>query len=45
MKVLYKAMQHESISFPRNVDSYLDSIWVLAKQDGLTHDEVQENVK
>lgn len=41
MKVLYDAMQQESISFPRNVDSYLDSIWVLAK-DGLTHEEVQE---
>lgn len=42
MKVLYRAMQHESISFPRNVDSYLNSIWVLAKEKGLSHEEVQE---
>lgn len=41
MKVLYGAMEHESISFPRDVDSYLDSIWERAKE-GLTHEEVQE---
>ena len=42
MKVLYDAMKHDSISFPRNVDSYLTSIWMRAQDEGLTHEQVQE---
>jgi hypothetical protein len=42
MKVLYAAMRHDSISFPINVDSYLRSIWTLARDQGLKHDQVQE---
>ncbi|KHD84075.1 hypothetical protein NG54_17905 [Heyndrickxia ginsengihumi] len=42
MKVLYSAMTHDSISFPRNVSSFLSSIWIQAKENGLTKEEVQE---
>ncbi|MGB6780396.1 MAG: hypothetical protein WBE33_16700 [Planococcus citreus] len=42
MKVLYQAMMHDSISFPRNVDSYLTSIWMRAQEEGLSQEEVQE---
>ncbi|WP_139489915.1 hypothetical protein [Brevibacillus dissolubilis] len=41
-KVLYASLRHDSISFPTNVDSYLASIWEIAKIEGLTHNEVQE---
>lgn len=42
MKVLYGAMTHDSISFPRNVDSYMHSIWMQAQEQGLNHEQVQE---
>ena len=42
MNVLYSAMRHDSISFPRNVDSYMTSIWTTARDQGLEHDQVQE---
>lgn len=42
MKVLYGAMQHDGISFPRNVDSYMHSIWIQAQDQGLKHEQVQE---
>lgn len=42
MTVLYSAMRHDSISFPRDVDIYMHSIWERAKDEGLTHEEVQE---
>lgn len=42
MKTLYRAMEHDSISFPRNVDSYLESIWIIARDQGSSHDQVQE---
>jgi len=42
MKTLYRAMQHDSISYPRNVDSFLESIWMQAKDNGLNHLQVQE---
>lgn len=42
MKELCRAMQHDSISYPRNVDSFMDSIWEQARDQGLTHEHVQE---
>lgn len=42
MKVLYGAMEHDGISFPRNVSNYMDSIWYLAQEQGLKHEQVQE---
>lgn len=42
MHVLYRSMEHDSISFPRNVDSYMYSIWTRAQDEGLTHEEVQD---
>ncbi|MDD1515917.1 hypothetical protein [Priestia megaterium] len=41
MKVLTKAMRHDSISFPVNVSSYMESIWIQARDQGLQHEEVQ----
>lgn len=42
MKTLYTALRHDMISHPINIDSYLNSIWTTAKNNGLKHDEVQE---
>jgi len=41
MKILYAAMEHDSISFPRDVDDYMRSIWISAKDRGLSHNQVQ----
>lgn len=41
-KILYGSMMQDSISFPRNVDSYMASIWTIAKDEGLSHDQVQD---
>lgn len=42
MKILYASLRHDSISHPIDLDSYLISIWKLAKDEGLKHEEVQK---
>lgn len=39
--VLFEALEHDSVSYPRNLSSVLWSIWKRAKEKGLTHDQVQ----
>jgi hypothetical protein len=42
MKNLIAIMKHDSVSFPRDVDYYFSSIWQRAKDEGLSHEQVQE---
>lgn len=44
METLYKILEHDSVSFPSNLDSYFSSIWTLAQTKGLDHDSVQEMI-
>lgn len=39
--VLYSALEHDSIAYPRNLSYAFWSIWKRAEDEGLTHDEVQ----
>ncbi|MET1174593.1 hypothetical protein [Paenibacillus amylolyticus] len=38
---LTRALEHDSVSYPRNMGSFLDSIWQLAQLNGLTYDQVK----
>lgn len=44
MKTLFTAMEHDSISYPRDVDYYFRGIWNRARDEGLTHEEVQKMI-
>lgn len=41
MMPLYSIMEKESLSFSRNIDSYLRTIWTSAQDEGLEYDLVQ----
>lgn len=41
---LQHALTHDSISYPRTLDSKMSTIWEQAKNLGLTHDEVQDAI-
>lgn len=40
--LLISAMEHDSISYPKNVGYFLNGIWERAQDQGLTHGEVQQ---
>ncbi|MED3088222.1 hypothetical protein [Bacillus toyonensis] len=35
-------MRHDSVSYPRDLSSFMEDIWVRAEEEGLPHDEVQD---
>lgn len=40
--VLSYVLTHDSISYPRNLSSIMEDIWIRAEEDGLSKDEVQD---
>lgn len=42
METLYKILEHDSVSYPSNLDSYFFSVWTLAQTKD--HDTVQEMI-
>jgi hypothetical protein len=41
-KWLKGALEHDSVSYPRNYGSFLYSIWYRAQDDGLTYEPVKQ---
>ncbi|MGY4556831.1 hypothetical protein COL22_02055 [Bacillus thuringiensis] len=44
MATLYAAMSHDGISFPSSVKYYFSSIWMIAQDEGLEYNQVQEMI-
>ncbi|HDR8500434.1 hypothetical protein [Bacillus bombysepticus] len=40
--ILGYVLRHDSISYPRDLSSFMEDIWVRAEEEGLSHDEVQD---
>lgn len=39
--ILGYILRHDSVSYPRNLSSLMDDIWIRAEEEGLSHEEVQ----
>lgn len=40
--ILYTILEHDSISYPRDLPEFMNWLWTQAYEQGLTHDEVQK---
>jgi len=41
---VFKALDHESINYPKELDEYLEHLWYVIKEEGLSREEIQESL-
>ena len=41
---LYEILDHDSINYPEELPGYMEWLWERAKEDGLSHEQVQESL-